>query len=453
MSSIVLIRPPVLAHVGQTEAPTRPRRAVLLQGPVGPFFGQLQDELDLAGWQTVRILFNSGDTRFRGKGRELSFGGSVAEWAAWFAGFVKNFAPDAVLAFGDQRAMHRTAAAIAAAAGTPFVSFEEGYLRPEYVTMELHGNNAASPLRRWRETEAPAPEIENPVAMPGNGFAPTARYAVSYFIALRLGMLRFPYYKHHRERGLIRESLMWTRNFLRKQRYMNANLRKIHWIVEALDQSYFVVALQVHDDLQLRHHGGGWSVERLIEAAIGSFARNAHDDHHLVFKGHPLDRGHGSARDLTRKLARLLGVERRVHFLDDGSLGLLTRHSRGMVTVNSTSAMVAFAHSKPVFAAGESFYEHLAANGEDRSPKALDRFWRLTPQLDMRRWLAFRAHMIATSQVNGSYYIPAERAATARRVVARLDELLARAAREAAMPPIEASRAPKGRGDRASDLA
>lgn len=404
---------------------------MLLQGPVGPFFAELQSALDAAGWETVRILFNRGDERFHGGGREVSFTGRMGQWSGWFSGFIKNFAPDAILAFGDQRPIHRDAADAAASAGVPFVSFEEGYLRPEYVTMELNGNNAASPLRGWRAPEEPPSDPPTPAPMPGNGFSATAWHAASYFTALRLGILRYPYYAHHRERGIVRESLMWTRNAIRKWRYTKRNLRKIHWIVEALDARYFVVALQVHDDLQLRHHGAGWTVESLIESSIASFSRHAHPDHHLVFKGHPLDRGHGSTRELTAKLARLFGVEARVHYVDDGSLGLLSRHCRGMVTVNSTSAMVAFAHSKPVFAAGDSFYEHLCANGSDRSEEALSRFWRFTPQLDVRRWEAFRAHMIATSQVNGSYYIPGELAPTARRVIARLDELLAKSAQDA----------------------
>lgn len=415
---------------------TRPkRRALLLQGPVGPFFGHLQDALDRDGWNTLRILFNFGDQSYHGAGDEMIYSGRMADWPGWIASFLADFRPEAILAFGDQRAIHVAASAAAREANIPFVSFEEGYLRPDYITMELRGNNANSPLRRWRGDGAEPVDPPAPTPMPHNGFATTARQAAAYFTALRLGMLRYPYYRHHRTRGLLTESLMWARNFARKRRYVTTNLRRIHWIVEALDARYFVVALQVHDDLQLCHHGAGWTVEKLIFSTIASFARGAHGDHHLVIKGHPLDRGHGAAREMTRKISRLCSVEARVHFVDDGSLGLLTRHCRGMVTVNSTSAMVAFAHSKPVFAAGESFYEYLTANGVDRSEEAMTRFWRFTPQLDVARWRAFRAHMVATSQVNGSYYIASEATSTARRVVERLDMLLSQAAAEAAVSP------------------
>lgn len=402
------------------------RKAILLQGPVGPFFGVLQSRLEAAGYETVRIVFNAGDALFRGAGRSLRYHGRPENWSGWFAGFLEHFKADLVLAFGCQRKIHRQAGLLARDRNVAFFCFEEGYLRPDYVTLEREGNNARSPLRGWSEADlAPGAPAAAPAPMPGNGFTWTALYAVKYFVALRLGAIQFPYYQHHRARSLLLDAALWTRSFVRKRVHFGSNLKKIHWIIEALDRKYFVVALQVHDDLQLRHHSAGWTIETLLQSAIASFARAAHGDHHLVVKGHPLDRGHSSARQTCRELAALHGVAGRVHFVDDGSLGLLTRHCRGMVTINSTSAMVAFGHDKPVFAAGESFYESLTANGSERTSEALARFWRLTPQLRTARWKAFRAAMIAQSQINGSFYIPEEMQATARRVVERLDAALA----------------------------
>lgn len=404
------------------------QRAILLQGPVGPFFARLQDNLERSGWETLRILFNAGDHLYHRTGREISYFGDMPRWPSWFAGVLKDYRPDVILLFGDQREIHRGAIAEARRLGVEVICFEEGYLRPDYITMEQGGNNACSSLRHFTPDPANADSCPVPLKMPGNGFSYTARYAATYFTAMRAGSLRFPYYRHHRSRGTVRESLMWLRNATRKWRHQKNNLRKIHWIIEALDARYFLVALQVHDDLQLVQHGAGWSLDRLIAASIASFARSAHPDQHLVFKGHPLDRGHSSSRDATTKAARVFGVADRVHYIDDGSLGLLSRHARGMVTVNSTSAMVAFGHGKPVFACGESFYERLAANGSDRSEEALARFWRFTPQLDPAMWTAFRNHMIAATQINGSFYIDSEIEATCERCIERLGVLLSKPA-------------------------
>jgi capsular polysaccharide export protein len=404
------------------------RRAILLQGPVGAFFARLQDHLDGAGWSTVKINFNSGDVLFHGRGHEISYTEALEDWPRYFEGLLENVQADVVLLFGDQRPIHAMARQVARAKGVSVVCFEEGYLRPDYLTMELDGNNAASPLRKWRADQVPsAPEPEPPHAMPNNGFADMARSAARYYTALRAGASRFPNYRHHRERGVVRETLLWARNSWRKWRWSKPTLHLIHDLIDRCENRYWIVALQVHDDLQLRRHGCGWTVEKLIESSIASFARSAPRDHALVLKGHPLDRGHTAGRELTRKIAALHQVADRVHYVDDGSLGLLSRCSRGMVTINSTSAMLSFSHGKPVLALGDCMYEGLIANGSDRSPAAMDRFWRVAPAFEPDRWLAFRAHMIAESQVNGSFYIETQISATCARVAARLDRLVAQA--------------------------
>lgn len=411
--------------VSVAESRTHRRRVVLLQGPTGPFFGRLQLALDSAGWDTVKINFNSGDRLFHDGGREVSYSGRLEDWPKWLEGFLENFRADAVLMFGDQRPIHLAAGTVAKEAGATVVCFEEGYLRPDFVTMEIGGNNAASPLRNWRPTALAAATSAEPTPMPHNAFPQMARHAARYYVAMHGGFLRFPYYTHHRPRGIVRESLLWIRNWARKARWRAANLQAIHAIIEKYDKRYFVVALQVHDDLQLLRHGCGWTPEKLIETAIGSFASNADANDHLVVKAHPMDRGHSAGREFTRKIAALHEVEDRVHYIDDGSVGLLARHSRGMVTVNSTSAMASFAHGVPVVALGESFYEHLAANGRDRSKAAIDRFWRFAPLVDMHRWRAFRSHMVENSLVNGNYYVDEQIGPTCLRIVERLRALLA----------------------------
>lgn len=398
-------------------------RVILLQGPVGPFFGRLQDALDDAGCQTIRILLNAGDRAFRGNGHDVSFTEDPANWGAWFASQVRNFKPDAILMFGDQRGFHVEAKRVAEAYDVAVICFEEGYLRPEFITMELGGNNANSPLRNAliSPPEGREYDVEK---MRSNGFRETAFMAARYFVSLRLGLLAYPHYQHHRRRPIIREVLLWSRNAYRKALHSKANLLKIQTLVDLHDNAYFVVALQVHDDLQLTCHGEGWSLQRLIENSIATFARVADKTHHLVFKGHPLDRGHSSSREYVERVARTYAISDRVHYVDDGSLGLLTRHCRGMVTINSTSALLAFHYNKPVFAFGASLYEQLTANGADRSPDALERFWRAQPRLNAEGWAAFRELMIETSLVNGSYYLAEQMEPTVQRVIARLHELV-----------------------------
>src|SRR5690606_41663120 len=70
-------------------------------------------------------------------------------------------------------------------------------------------------------------------------------------------------------------------------------------------------------------------------------------------------------------IARAAGGEDRVIFIEGGSLPRLSRDAKGMVTVNSTSGMVALEQQRPVAALGRAIYdiEGLTHQGP------LDEFW------------------------------------------------------------------------------
>ena len=67
--------------------------------------------------------------------------------------------------------------------------------------------------------------------------------------------------------------------------------------------------LQVHDDSQLGHAAKSWNNQKLILKSIVSFARNAPKTHHLVFKIHPMERGHTRDRQLIRQISALNDVK------------------------------------------------------------------------------------------------------------------------------------------------
>ena len=131
------------------------------------------------------------------------------------------------------------------------------------------------------------------------------------------------------------------------------------------------------------------------------------------------------AEVIVGELAAALGLADRVHYLDDGALGPLSQASLGMVTINSTSALVAFAQGKPVFAFGDAFYDGLTANRDDRSLEALDRFWSGAPGMEREIWLAFAGTMARDALVHGAYYRRDGLGGTCARVVERLERLLA----------------------------
>jgi len=119
---------------------------------------------------------------------------------------------------------------------------------------------------------------------------------------------------------------------------------------------YFIVPLQVAADTQMGAAALGWNNVRLIKETIASFAATAPQNTRLVFKVHPLERGRPRDRLLVRQVAEELGVSVRVDLIDIGSIGHLTRHSAGMITINSTSGFSAIFHGVPLMVIGEAIY-------------------------------------------------------------------------------------------------
>lgn len=385
---------------------TRPRFIVLLQGPVGPFFSELAQALLARGDRVLKINFNLGDRIYSRRIPFVMFSDSLSAWRVWFSQFLVGQKPDKVILFGDQRPYHQIAVALCRELGVDVWCLEEGYIRPDYVTVEREGNNAASLLPRVLsayERAQPAP-IAVPVTIPATSFKPMAWWAFKYYLAMSAGSVVFRQYSHHRERSLFGEAILWSRNAARKYSDRWTNAKKIIELVDNFDRKYFVAALQVHDDLQLRVHGAGWTMERMIEATIRSFAKHAPPDTRLTFKAHPLDRGHRPYHRFVAQLARLAGVADRVSLIDDGPTGLLIRHARGMITVNSTTGILALQRNCPVFVLGHAHYAIdglVSHGGEDR----LKQFWSAPSLPNAAARDIFISRLVNETQINGSYYL------------------------------------------------
>ena len=128
------------------------KRVLLLQGPVGPFFWNLARDLRGQGAQVFKFNFNAGDWLFYPRGAQ-SYRGSLQGWPATLRAFMQAQAIDVVLVFGDCRPVHACVRDLCTQLGCALGVFEEGYLRPDYVTFEPFGVNGHSvfgqDLQEW----------------------------------------------------------------------------------------------------------------------------------------------------------------------------------------------------------------------------------------------------------------------------------------------------------------
>ncbi|MBC7985586.1 MAG: capsular biosynthesis protein [Sphingomonadaceae bacterium] len=379
----------------------RGRNILMLQGPVGPFFNGLAQDVRWAGANVHKINFNGGDWFFFPRGA-TSFTGKASAFPPFLERFCDEKRIDTVMLFGDCRKLHDIAARVAKARGIELLVFEEGYIRPDYITMERHGVNGRSAMPRSPifYLNTPSPEPRPPQRIRQTIWRATALAFTYYFWAVLLSPF-FPRYKHHRPLSWF-EGLMWTRGAFRKLWYQLANRRIVARLNGDERPPFFLVPLQVHNDAQVDVHSTFDSVEAFIEHVVASFAASAPGDRLLVFKHHPMDRAYTDYTRLLRRLARSSGLGERLIYVHDPHLPTLLSHAEGVVTINSTTGFSAIHHGTPTLLLGEAVYriDGLVA------ATSLDRFWSTAADHPVHRelYLSFRRQLIERTQINGNFY-------------------------------------------------
>ena len=330
------------------------KRVLLLQGPVGPFFKHLQHRLEAIGFDAWRISFNPGDRLFSGTKR-IDFAGDMHDWGGWLEKRLSEGSICCIILFGCMRPIHVVARRLAEKAGVAVLSLEEGYLRSGFITVEHWGNNAASPIAGTMPLNT-AGVSSYEALQDWRSFPVKCRYGALYYAWASFGS-KTERGLLHRHYSPVQEVYYWARNYWRYRRRRHADQVQVKRLRDTCRGNYFVVPLQVAGDGQMAN-GCGWSTSRLVEEVLRSFAKRALVRQHLVFKVHPLERGHSNTRCEVLKLAALLEVEHRVHVIEAGALGPLIQYSAGAITINSTSGLSAIFHGVPLLVVGNAIYSY-----------------------------------------------------------------------------------------------
>lgn len=291
------------------------KRVLLLQGPIGPFFARLAADLRQAGATVFKVNFNTGDWLFYPRGA-MNYRGTMDDWPLWLEHQLHALRIDVVMLFGDCRPVHVAAHAVATRLWLEVGVFEEGYVRPDYVTLERFGVNGNSRLPRTPQAYAkPAPPLPDKqrIAMP---YWHMVWFGFCYFTVGGLGKPFFPHYQHHRPLS-IWEMFPWLHSVWRKQWYRLKEQGLQERLTGLLSKRYFFVPLQVYNDAQVTVHANVGGVEGFIETVLRSFAAHAPKDDWLVLKHHPMDRGYRDYTRLIGRLSKTLGIEGRVLYGHD----------------------------------------------------------------------------------------------------------------------------------------
>ncbi|MFT3928197.1 MAG: capsular biosynthesis protein [Myxococcales bacterium] len=376
------------------------RNALLLQGPMGPFFRHFADELQAQGIQVTKLNFNAGDALYFRGPEARSYRGRLDGLGAYFEQLMREQRIDGVFLFGDGRPVHRKAIEVAQRLGIRVFVFEEGYMRPDWITLEEGGVNGHSSLPRDPAFYRAFSHEEVPEAVRvKSSFGRAGWFSTAYSIALTLGFFAYPYYRHHRPLNAFVEAFRWVRGGLRKQIFVRRERGLTEWLSETRHKQFFLVAMQVHCDYQLVHSPFD-SVEQFLEQVMASFAKHAPKTQSLVIKSHPLDRPYREHGPLIRRLSQRFGLEGRVTHVHDLHLPTLLRHASGVVMINSTVGLQAVQAGTPVKVLGHAVYDMAGLTYQG----SLEAFWRDPGSVDLELYKGFRAHLMQANQANGSFY-------------------------------------------------
>ena len=376
------------------------KKVLLLQGPVGPFFADFANWLATKQIQCYKVNFNAGDWRYYfARPNIWHFRKKSDQFMPWLQHKVQSHRIDAIVCFGDCRFYHVKAKQLAQQLGVAFYVFEEGYVRPDYISFEADGVNNFSNFKPLFAKQTNQP-MKVDTQKTDNRFRRMIICSLQYYLFWTLFFWLYPFYQHHRGYNPLQELYYWVISGLRRFRNAYTEPQKFNDLINKYDQAYFIFALQVHNDFQIRIHSDYRQVEDAIYQAIYSFAQYADSKHHLVFKHHPMDRGYRNYSRYIYKMAQHFGVEERVHYLCDVHLPTLLKHSLGLVTINSTTGIQALYHRIPVKVLGRAIYDlPQLTNQHD-----LDQFWQTYDQCNEDYFNSFRNALIITTQLNGAYY-------------------------------------------------
>ena len=374
----------------------RHRVFLFLQGPPGPLFRLLGEEMVRQGIEVHRINLSGGDKLDWPDGA-TDFRGRFSEWPVFFDKFLTENRITDVLLFGDCRPYHLAAHGVASSRNVRTHVLEEGYLRPHWMTLEPEGVNARSTLPRdknWFLNEARRlpPEPASPPIT--SSFKRRARDSYWHYHHVITGRFAYPYYRSHRSNSILKEGFGWLWKFWREKRA----LRKASEVLNRLDgRELFVLPLQLSGDFQIRAHSPFPDMQSAASYAIESFAANAPNHLHLLLKAHPLDCSFFDWEKFVRRHARRLSLEGRLHFVDGGDLETMVRKARGLVCVNSTSATLALANGTPVCTMGEAIYDLPGLTHQGH----LDGFWAKPVAPEPGVYSAFRRVLVDRCLIRG----------------------------------------------------
>ena len=391
---------------------------LFLQGPHGPFFNHLGRMLKTSGATVWRVGFNAGDQAFwRDRETYIPFVEDPANWPDTCAGLLRDKHVTDIVLYGDTRPVHAQAIALARKAKLKIHVFEEGYLRPYWVTYERDGSNGHSRLMEMAvdDMRESLEHSDMDAPMPPASWGDMREhifYGALYHGLVLLKNRRYRHFRPHRALSVSQEFKLYLRRLLFMP-FQSLERRIATMRVRHGGFPYHLALLQLEHDASFQAHSPFSTMSEFLETVIAGFAAGAPPHHHLVFKAHPLEDGRAPIRRDIRRLSHSYGIENRIHYIRGGKLARLLDEARSAVTVNSTAAQQVLWRGIPLKTFGRAVY----SKPEFVSTLPLADFFAKPTRPNRRAYRDYRRYLLETSQLAGGFYATKARRQLLRQAV------------------------------------
>ena len=382
------------------------KEILFLQGPMGNYFRKLQLKLSKNN-NVFRIGFNKGDEFFSLKYNFYPYRDTPIRWRNFINSFLKKKKIKIIFLFGDCRFYHKIAIQEARKLNVDTYVFEEGYIRPNYITLERNGVNFNSEILNKRSDILNKIKVSNRLLQSEKNFPKNkiffkmAFQSFLYYLISNLYNSHYPNYCHHREFSVFKEVQFAILNVYRliKNKILEFNFEQM--CKNKYKNKYYFVPLQTYNDFQMKVHSKYNSIEEFIEEVLKSFSEFADTDKYIFFKHHPVDRGRKNYYKTIMIIAKELNIESRVKIFYDVNIPTLLKNAIATLVINSSVGFSSLYHRTPVLCLGKSIYDIEGLTGKNVD---LHEFWNSKLKVNYDNYKKFRNFLIEKTQINDNFY-------------------------------------------------
>ena len=379
------------------------RHVLFLQGTGSLFFWRLAKSLSKLNVKTSKIRFCFSDKIFWPSPTQARFNAKFSTWEDYLSKYLISQKISDIVLFSDSRPYHQVAVKVAKTLGVNVFVYENGYLRPNWITMELNGVNGRSPFPKDIEAikaladiyknNDQTPAVLKPVSPFRQHIGDTMFHAVNFWTKFY-----HPHYENYRKTYALKELYGWTKRVFQHRPKVKRS-KAAFARLKASKAEFFLFPLQLENDYQLLIDSKFSSVQHACDEIINSFAQHAKSNQILVIKNHPLDNNYTNWEKEVQKCAASHNISDRVVFLETAHNPSLLENAKGMVTINSTMGTSALHHSLPLCVLGQAVYKisGLVHDG------GLDSFWQNPSPVDSELYETFKRALIGQTQIPGRF--------------------------------------------------